>query len=268
MLDEDNANFFTYPTKINIGTGIYITNDEFITTESSKEKIKSLKENEIIVLENSIMDVNRKELQIDSLHFDISQNKNFQIVDTYPIDFQLSLPSTEYIYNFFDNPYLNGYFVVDSTTEDTAYAITDFFVKHGYISNVIEYVNGTINIFDVFMNFFASPVHLLFLVLLILYILNSHITIDNFIEKINKDMFLRTQFGASFIQQMLQILWRATLPILLSNGFIATLVYLLTDFNHIRFILLASFFTNYVIVLTVTSVKFLLSKRRGVKCFD
>ncbi len=217
ILDDTDSNLFTFPDK---SVGIYINDNSFITKHDERELLNQLAENQIMVLQGAIMDIYAQDLIYN--HAGIkSSNLNFEAPQlTFSADFIFAIDSVEYVYNFFDSPYFNGYFIVDSKNNpNVPYEVASFFNQQGYKAYVLE---GSLNyegdIWETLVSSYMSNIVFMIIPLLFLiYIMNTFIVADYIMKEENAGVEIRGYYGATMIEQFLNLIKSISPPLVISS---------------------------------------------------
>lgn len=266
ILDEENANLFTYPDK---GIGMYINDDFFIEKKEDKELLSQLKENEIMVLQDSIMDTFSNDLIADHSEIKLT-GLNFrdpQLI--FSDDFIFAIDSVEYVYNFFDFPYFNGYFIIDSKTNPNApYEVVRYLNQQGYNAYVVE---GSLNYQDdlaeaVISAYTSNVIFMIIPALFLLYIINTVIVADYILKEENSGVEIRGYYGASFLEQFFNIMKSISLPLLISSLIWGGIIYNLNfSISSVLLTLLINTIYMFLIFFITFTFQYVSSKLKNQK---
>lgn len=267
ILDKDNANLFTFYPGVQLGQGVYLNDMEFILDDSDKQLVSNVKDGQIIVLENSILDKYRSELNLDNPDY----LENIEIFDTYNKNFQLYKNDAEYIYNFFDMPYFYGEYIIDSKNDATAYEIVEVFQQFGYSASVNEYGNGGtkdnfLNFLDKIDRFTYYKTNEKFILMLIFVFVNSFIIINNLINRLNKinrtkkELTSDLSTNLNYAEQLDYILKSLVYVILISNVIAGAVMYLFFNVSNLIYFILSGCGIDLLMIIITFTIKFYLTK--------
>ncbi len=255
ILDENHANLYTRPNR---DMGVYITDDSIWLNKNDRDMLNQLDKNKIMVLQNSIMDKYSSELIVYNYGVEENQldfnNPQFK----FSSDYSLAVEGVEYLYNFFDLPYFNGYFIIDSQVNADAPAkVVDFFAQNGFYSYVqyddLAYDNNFLRF--VYESYTKSPKFMIIPLLLILYICNSIVIVNHILRQENEGILIRNYFGASFISQFLKIVRHIIVPLVAAVG---SWILIIALFNHYWQLTMGNYGLIFIMSVSYTMIIFLI----------
>ncbi len=247
LLVEQNANLYTFPNANSRGMGVYVVDKSIVFNQDESEILDQLEKNKIMVLQDSIVDKYSEELVVAS-----EENGNVALDFNNPqfefnSDYSLAVEGIEYIYNFFDSPYFNGYFIIDSVENPgVPEMIVNFFSQKGFYSYTID--NGLVYEGKwwefVYYSHISSVFFIIIPILFLLYIANTIVVINHILKQENEGMLIRKHYGASFIGQLLRIGKLMLGPLLIASG---SWILLLLAFNSFFEFTVAHYLTIFIV---------------------
>ena len=237
----------------NPGLGVFDPNGNYDFSNFDKANY-----NKVIVKKNSYTS---KITSIDNTFKSIGNNI-FNIIGTYDEEYPLYNKDKEYIYNFFDEPSLNGYYYIDHKNQVLLNKIllseiVPLLEKYHYIVNIEEGFGDSPKV--IIRNLFSNSIYVLTIFVLFFMYINLFLNYINISKRLKKTMNIHLMLGGTRIKLIQYITKSFFMSIVFGSSIGGLLYYIIFYSSQLKisiFLLVFSFISNITIsyILIVSAV--------------